>query len=342
MAEALLELTPAGLYCSRGDFYIDPWRPVGRAVITHAHSDHARSGSARYLCAADGSHVLRLRLGAGAVVDGVAYGEQTTLNGVHVSLHPAGHILGSAQVRIEYQGQVCVASGDYKLHADPTCRPFEPLRCHTFISESTFGLPVFRWPQPARVVVEMHRWWRANKEAGKASVLYVYSLGKAQRVLAALDPSVGPLYTHGAVERFCLAYCAAGVPLPPTRPVAAMEKGTRWGGAMILAPPSAHGTPWLRRFGDFSTAVASGWMRVRGIRRRRAIDRGFVFSDHADWDGLLETIRATGAEAIWVSHGYTASLVRYLREQGYDAQRLETEFRGESLDEEAPGEENEP
>jgi putative mRNA 3-end processing factor len=330
----LLEVTDRGLYCSAGDFYIDPWQPVGRAVITHAHGDHARVGSGSYLAAQRGVEVLRARLGDDAVIQGVGFGETTTHNGVRISLHPAGHILGSAQVRIEHAGEVWVVSGDYKTVADRTCDAFEPVRCHVFITESTFGLPIYRWRTNDELVAEVNNWWRSNRERDRTSVIYAYSLGKAQRVLASLDPSIGPLLIHGAVERFVPPYRAAGIELPDCcRATTENARETR-GRAMVIAPPSAAQTPWLRKFGDISTAVASGWMQIRGARRRRAVDRGFAISDHADWDGLLAAIEATGAEENIVTHGYRSALARWLREHGKQSRAIATAFEGETEEEE--------
>lgn len=326
---ALLQATNTGIYCEAGDFFIDPWGQTDRAVITHAHSDHAWFGSKRYLCARDGAGVLRSRLGPEATIESLPYGEAIEMDGVRVSLHPAGHILGSAQVRVEHRGEVWVVSGDYKLESDPTCAQFEPVRCHGFVTESTFGLPIYRWRPEGEVAAEINSWWRANQEAGKASVLFAYTLGKAQRVLAGLNPDIGPICTHGAVEKLTQCYRERGIHLPPTTYVGAAE-GVDWSRAMILAPPSSNGSLWLRRFGAFSTGFVSGWMRIRGARRRRSLDRGFVLSDHADWPGLLTAIEQTGAEKVWVTHGYRAPLVRWLQEnRGLDAQSLETRFEGE-------------
>jgi putative mRNA 3-end processing factor len=253
------------------------------------------------------------------------------VNGVVVSLHPAGHILGSAQVRLEYRGEVWVVSGDYKTDPDPTCRAFEPVRCHTFVTESTFGLPVYRWPAQAEVLHEINQWWRANQQAGRTSLLYGYALGKAQRLLAGLDPSIGPILTHGAVERMTAAYRAAGVPLPATTHAAAMDRADR-GRAIVLAPPSADGSTWVRRFGEHATGFASGWMLIRGARRRRSLARGFPLSDHVDWPGLMAAIEATGAARVLVTHGYTGPVVRWLRERGIEAEVMETRFEGERDD----------
>lgn len=330
----LLTHTDHGLYCAAGDFFVDPWRPVARAVVTHAHGDHARPGSAAYLCAAPGEHVLRLRMGTEAAIETLPYGVTTRLNGVAISFHPAGHILGSAQVRIEHNGEVWVVSGDYKTTPDPTCAPFEPVRCDTFITEATFGLPIYRWPAAAEVYAAVNAWWRATQAAGRASVLFAYALGKAQRILAGVDATLGPVYVHGAVNRLNRAYRESGVALPEWRYAGDAPPGERWSRALVIAPTSAQGTPWLRRFGDVSTAFASGWMRVRGQRRRRAVDRGFVLSDHADWPGLLAAVAATGARRVLVTHGYTAVLARYLRDQGLEAYELAAPYAGEALDEE--------
>ncbi len=324
----MLQITENGLYCPAGDFYIDPWSPVDRAIITHAHSDHAHPGSKRYLTARAGEPLLRSRVGDGPVIESAAYGETVQKEGVCVSFHPAGHILGSAQVRIEHRGEVWAVSGDYKLEPDPTCEAFEPLRCHTFVTESTFGLPIYRWRPAADVFGQIHSWWRANQEKGKSSLLFAYPLGKAQRVLAGLDPSIGPIYTHGAVERVNRIYRASGAPLPET--IHAAAAGERdWSRALILAPPGANGTPWMRRFSPASTAFVSGWMRIRGARRRRSLDRGFVLSDHADWPSLLSAIESTGASSIWVTHGYRYSLARWLEERGVAARAVETRFESE-------------
>jgi putative mRNA 3-end processing factor len=330
----LVCLRPEGLYCPPGDFHIDPWRPVARAVITHAHGDHARVGHAHYLAAEPSAHVLRARLGAIALQT-VAYGKAVDCGTTRVSLHPAGHVLGSAQVRIEYRGRVWVVSGDYKVEPDPTCVPFEPLRCETFITESTFGLPIYRWPSSAEVFGDIDRWWNANAAAGRASVLFGYAFGKAQRILAGIDPSIGPVLVHGAVEPLNCAYRAAGVALPPTRLVSEVMDRNELKRALVLAPPSAQGTPWLRRFGDYSDAFASGWMRLRGTRRRRALDRGFVLSDHADWPGLMGAIAATGAQRVIVTHGQVPVMVRWLREQGLEAEAFKTEFGDDAADEAA-------
>ena len=323
----LLRHAERGLYCEAGDFYIDP---VARAVITHAHGDHARWGSEAYLCSRECEGVLRTRLGREAVIRALDWGEIVELNGVRVSLHPAGHILGSAQIRVEHRGEVWVASGDYKTDPDPTCTPFELVRCDTFITESTFGLPIYRWTPDAQVFDEIRAWWRTNRDEGRASVLFGYALGKAQRLLAGLvDSEIGPVYTHGAVERLNRDYRAAGVRLVETRYASDLPRKHDFAGSLIVAPPSAAGSIWLRRFGDISTGFASGWMRVRGARRRRALDRGFVLSDHVDWPSLLAAVEGTGAQRVWVTHGTREPLVRWLTERGIEARAIASQWKGE-------------
>jgi putative mRNA 3-end processing factor len=314
----LIVARPEGLFCVPGNFHIDPWRPVERAVITHAHADHARFGHAHYLAAQPGVGVLLSRL-PGIDVQGLAYGEAVVVNGVRVSLHPAGHVLGSAQVRVEYKGRVWVASGDYKVEPDPTCAPFEPVRCDTFITESTFGLPIYRWDSAHEIFDGIDSWWRHNAAQGRASVLFCYSFGKAQRVLAGVDAAIGPIFCHGAVEPLNRAYAQAGVALPQTRlvsEIAAKDKAA-FKGALIVAPPSAQG---------------STWMRLRGTRRRKGVDRGFVLSDHADWPGLQLAIGATGAQRVIVTHGQIEPMVRWLCEQGLDAGAFKTEYGDDAIE----------
>ena len=332
----LIVARPEGLYCPPGDFYIDPWRPVARAVITHAHSDHARAGSAHYLAHADSEGTLRNRLGSDITLQTLAYGETIAHHGVKLSLHPAGHVLGSAQVRLEVGGEVWVASGDYKTEPDGTCTPFAPVSCHTFITESTFGLPIYRWPSQAVLFTEINDWWRRNAEEGRASVLLCYAFGKAQRILHGVDAGIGPIVVHGAVEPLNAVYRAAGVALPPTLrvtdPGVSPQLLKR---ALVLAPPSAQGTPWLKRFGNYSDAFASGWMQLRGTRRRRGVDRGFVMSDHADWPGLQSAIAGTGASRVMVTHGSVAVLVRWLSENGLRAAGFKTEYGDEDVADQA-------
>lgn len=329
----LLRLTPAGLYCEAGDFHIDPWRPVARAVVTHAHADHARAGSEAYLASAEGATLLRHRLGSGLPLEEVQWGERRRLGAVTVSLHPAGHIRGSAQVRVERDGEVWVVTGDYKRAADPTCTPFEPQRCHVLVTEATFALPVYRWAPTAHVAAEIAAWVAACRDADRTAVLYTYALGKAQRLLAEVGPLVDvPILVHGSIAPINALFREAGVKLPAATPVresAGRDKVTR---ALVLAPPSAGVPGWLRRFRDPEIAFASGWMRLRGTRRRRALDRGFAISDHVDWPALLQTIEESGAERVLATHGDSAALVRWLGERGVEASALATEFRGEDAE----------
>jgi putative mRNA 3-end processing factor len=328
----LLRTDDCGLFCEAGGFHIDPWRPVPRAVISHAHGDHARWGSEAYLAASASVPVLRRRLGE-ARIEGVPFGERVRMGEVTVSFHPAGHVLGSAQVRVEREGEVWVFSGDYKRRADPTCEPFEPVPCHTFITEATFALPIYRWDETPVVAREIFDWWGANREAGRASVLFTYALGKAQRILGELARLTDrTVFVHGSIEPLNECYRQAGIAMLPTRPVSETARGQSFAGELILAPPSAGGSTWMRRFGPASTAFASGWMRVRGTRRRRGFDRGFVVSDHADWPDLLRTFEDVGAERILTTHGYAEPLARYLRERGRSAGTLATPFEGEMED----------
>jgi len=331
----LLTETSSGLWCAAGRFHIDPWEPVERAVITHAHGDHARPGSASYLCASPGEPLLRRRFGNDCTIESIPYGHELALGDVRLSFHPAGHVLGSAQVRIESKNGVWVVSGDYKRSPDPTCAAFEPVRCDVFVTESTFGLPIYRWDPTERVIEDLAGWWQANREAGRTSVLFCYTIGKAQRVLAELMRVTDrPVYVHGMMLGMIDAYRQSGVAMLPVAPV--IERAGRkasqsqtFAGELVLAPLSARGTPWMRRLGDISDAFASGLMRVRGVRRQRGYDRGFVLSDHADWPALLQTIEETGAGRVLATHGYAEPLSRYLRERGFDSGVIRTAWEGE-------------
>jgi putative mRNA 3-end processing factor len=341
----MLQETADGLYCAEGGFHIDPWRPVERAVITHAHGDHARGGSGAYLCVDSCVALLERRLAAAAaslsegrndpprdpVIEAIGYGESIAMGSVRVSLHPAGHILGSAQVRIEGSAGTWVVSGDYKRSPDPTCVAFEPLRCDTFITESTFGLPIYRWDPTPAVIGEILAWWQENQELGRASVLFCYTLGKAQRLLAELAPFTDrTVLVHGMMVGAIDVYRAAGVRMAKTTTLVERARGVSMAGELILAPLSARGTPWMRRLGDFSDGFASGLMRVRGVRRQRGFDRGFVLSDHADWPALLDTIAETGASRVLATHGYTEPLARHLAERGLDSGVIRTAWEGET------------
>jgi len=329
--DPVLTFTDKGIYCPAGDFYIDPWRPVSRALITHGHSDHARWGMGTYLATDAALPVMRHRLGD-ISAESIAYGQVRQIGDARVSFHPAGHVPGSAQIRVEVAGEVFVASGDYKVIDDGVSEPFEPVKCHHFITESTFGLPVFRWTPQVDVTAEINAWWAQCASVGKTAFLGAYALGKAQRLLSMLDPAIGPILTHGAVENTNAVMREQGITLPDTIQATADIDPKDYPGALVLAPPSALGSKWARKFGAQESAFASGWMALRGVRRRRAGDRGFVISDHADWSGLLWAIKETGAENIYVTHGYTDIFTRYLNDNGWAAQVVPTQFEGESLD----------
>lgn len=329
----VLEFTPSGIYCPAADAYIDPWRPVPRALITHGHSDHARPGHGAYLATEGSAPVIRHRLGD-ITMETTPYGVTHQIGDARISFHPAGHVPGSAQIRVEVGGEVWVASGDYKTIDDGLSEPFEPIRCDAFITESTFGLPIYDWPAQDALARDLNTWWAACVADGKRAVLGVYALGKAQRILRLLDPAIGPILTHGAVEATNVVLRGQGLTLPDTVPVVDGVDAKSHPNAMVLAPPSALGSAWMKRFGAVSTGFASGWMRLRGVRRRRAADRGFVVSDHADWKGLNEAVTATGAERVFVTHGYTEQFSQWLRDQGYDAGIVETEFGGDDAEDE--------
>ncbi len=323
MLDALLNLRPEGLYCPAGRFYIDPLVPVPTAVVTHAHGDHARSGSEQYHVALEGVGLMYERLGQQGVIYPHAYGARFQLGDIDVSLHPSGHVLGAAQVRMEYEGRVVVVSGDYKRDPDPTCVPFEPVPCDVFVTESTFGLPVYQWPPIETVTTEILSWWADCASRKVPAVLFCYALGKAQRLLAELSTRTDrTVHLHGAMLRLVQCYRDAGITMLPTAAVSESATGRDFSGELILAPPSAAGSPWMKRFDKASTGFASGWMRIRGARRRRGYDRGFVVSDHADWPGLLLSIEQSRAKRIYVTHGEGDVLIRHLRDQGHDAQPL--------------------
>ncbi|WP_149274469.1 ligase-associated DNA damage response exonuclease [Pareuzebyella sediminis] len=328
MEKPLLEFTEKGIYCAKAKVYIDPWKPVDNAIISHGHADHSRWGHKHYITHHSNVPIIKHRLGD-ITVAGKEWGESFTVNNVKFSLHPAGHIIGSSQIRVEHKGNVWVFTGDYKTENDGVCVSYEPVECHTFITECTFGLPAFKWTPQREVFENINQWWYENKSEGKTSVLFGYSLGKAQRLLKHLDTDIGRIYTHGAVENMTEVLRPL-VDFPKTVRITKETKKQELIGNIVIAPPSAHGSTWIRKMVPYVTAAASGWMTFRGARRRRAIDKGFVLSDHCDWQGLLDCIRSTGAEKIICTHGYTEIFSRYLREQGYDARTEETQYEGES------------
>jgi putative mRNA 3-end processing factor len=321
----LLQFTSSGIYCPDAGIFIDPWKPVDRAIITHAHSDHAKFGNKHYLAHKDSEAILRLRLGEEISLQNLDYGVSILINGIRFSLHPAGHIIGSAQIRVERNGEVWVASGDYKIQDDGFSTPFEVVKCNAFITESTFGLPIYKWPAQRIVMDEILEWWKQNQLEGKASVLMGYALGKIQRLIVNLQPFPGPVFAHGAVFNVNQRLRDAGFDLPFIGFASDIEKKL-FRDALILAPPSAAGSPWLKRFEPYSTGYCSGWMAVRGAKNRRAIDRGFVVSDHADWNDLNSTIAETGAEKVFVTHGFTDTFAKWLNEKGIEAHEVKTEY----------------
>lgn len=324
----LLSFTDKGLYCAAGDFYIDPWRPVNKAVITHAHSDHARWGHKYYLCHHYTQPLLQARLGDNHY-QSIGWNEPIYINGVKVSLHPAGHIIGSSQIRMEHGGEVWVVSGDYKTEDDGISGAFEPVPCHTFITESTFGLPIYNWRKQEDIYADIRQWVTHNMEQFNTSVIIGYSLGKAQRILSAVAPLEKPVYVHGAVWNMHQAILSAGISLPEVQRITPETTKAELKGSIVIAPSSAEGSPWIRRFSPYNIAVCSGWMQVRGNVRRHNADAGFVLSDHADWKGLLGTIAATGAERVYVTHGFQSALSRYLNEKGIWSAEVKTEYGGE-------------
>jgi len=330
----LLECTQQGLYCPAGDFYIDPWDRVNRAVVTHAHSDHARWGCRKYLAAKSCEPLLRVRLGSNIDLHALDYGEKLRIKDAIVSLHPAGHILGSAQVRIEVDGKVALITGDYKLQPDATCATWEAVRCNLMVTESTFGLPVFRWPRTQFVIDQIVAWWRENQCQRRTSLILAYSVGKAQRILAELLATCGSdvardIAVHGAMLGPNRAYREAGVDLPDLPSAASLSGSYDWSRSLVIGPPSSQSTGWVKRFADPSIAMASGWMAIRGTRRRRNVDRGFVLSDHVDWPDLISAIDACSPEQVWVTHGFSEVVSRYLTERGLLARVLQTQFSGE-------------
>src|SRR5688572_23764268 len=334
MAQHLLQFTGKSIYCAPADVHIDPWIPVDRAIITHAHSDHARWGSKHYLAHKDSAPLLRLRLGEDISLQTVEYGETFTINGVKFSLHPAGHIIGSAQVRAEHNGQVWVASGDYKLQDDHFCTPFEPVRCNAFITEATFGLPIYKWQSQEKIFEEINNWRQKNKSEGKASLLMGYALGKMQRIVKNILHEDEPIYAHGAVYIVNEKLREAGFDLPKLTLVTKDMDKKLFKESLILAPPSADNSPWLKKFAPVSLGYCSGWMAVRGAKNRRAIDHGFTLSDHADWNDLHIAIRNTEAEKIFVTHGFTSVLSRWLNEIGIPAAEVKTMYGEDETQEE--------
>ena len=311
---SLLINTAEGLYCPAAQAWIDPHRPVTRALITHAHADHARPGCDEYWATTSSAGILRQRLGQSINLRTLNYKQQQQIGNAVVSFHSAGHVLGSAQIRLEVNGEVWVVTGDYKRCPDPSCEPFDPVPCNVLITEATFALPIYRWSDGATLAHSIKEWWQGDRS--RPSLLFCYAFGKAQRVMAELA-AIGvddEVLLHGAVETVTRHYRDLSVPMVPSRPVSELPRKESLAGRLVLAPPSAHRSSWMRRFPAPQTAFASGWMAVRGARRRKGYERGFVLSDHADWQGLIRTVKESGAQRVYVTHGQNDVLARYLNE----------------------------
>lgn len=326
----LIKFTKKGIYCPQGKFYLDPWFPVDYAIISHGHADHARWGMKRYLCQNDSKAILQHRIGADINIQSLGYDEPTLINGVKVSFHPAGHVIGSAQIRLEYKGYVVVFSGDYKTQPDFISTPFEPIKCHTFITESTFGLPIYNWKSEGELQTELHQWVEANKSNNRTSVFLGYSLGKAQRLMSLLE-GLDEIYVHSAIHNLNEAISNSGLALPKTTLLTNEFDKKTLQNKIIIMPPGLLGSKLLKRVPNAATAICSGWMQIRGNRRWQSVDAGFAVSDHADWNGLISAVKATEAEQVYVTHGSQAIFSKYLNEIGIKANELKTEYGDEAM-----------
>lgn len=323
--KSLLQFTKNGIYCPQGDFYIDPWLPVDMAVITHGHGDHARWGMKKYLCHHYTRPILHSRISPDIDCQVVGYGETVVINGVKVSLHPAGHIIGSAQVRLEHKGYVAVVSGDYKTDYDGLSTPFETVKCHEFVTESTFGLPIYNWLSPEDIENQLQNWVSLNKNVGKTSVFIGYSLGKAQRIMKAMD-GLGKIFVHQSIAKLNEAFQTSGIALPEYSTADFFDGRKNMEGEIVVLPPALLDSNVIKKIPAAAIAICSGWMQVRGSRRWRSADAGFAMSDHADWAGLLAAIKATEAEMVHVTHGQTAVFSKYLNEIGIKSGVVATHF----------------
>ncbi len=333
MHMALIQFTSKGIYCRQGDFYIDPWKPVKLAVTTHGHADHVKWGNQAYLCHELTKSILLQRLGADLQIQTLPYRQQIDINGVKLSFFPAGHVIGSAQVRLEYKGEICVVSGDYKVEYDGISTAFEPVKCHTFVSESTFGLPVYKW-QPQQIIFDQIKdWVAANRDENKTSVLAAYSLGKAQRLIKGLA-GYGEIYVHQSIANLNEGFIDAGINLPNTIRITPETKKEDLQRGIVIVPPALTEGRWIKSLLHAATGICSGWMQVRAGRRWRSADAGFALSDHADWPGLLSAIKATTAEKVFVTHGYSAIFSKYLNEIGIAAEEVKTQYGQEEEKEE--------
>lgn len=329
---ALITFTNKGIYCKQGDFYIDPWRPVNLAVTTHGHADHVKWGNAAYLCHQLTKPVLNQRLGTDLKIETLPYHKEVNINGVNVSLFPAGHVIGSSQIRLEYKGEICVVSGDYKTEYDGVSTQFEPVKCHTFVSESTFGLPIYKW-QPQEVIFgQIRDWVSDNHDGNKTSVLVAYSLGKAQRLIKGLA-GYSDIYVHNSIANLNEGFINVGVDLPSTIRITPEIRKEEMQRGIVIVPPALADGRWIKSLLNPATGICSGWMQVRAGRRWRSADAGFALSDHADWPGLLSAIKATAAEKVYVTHGYTATFSKYLNEIGIEAEEVRTQYGNEEEEE---------
>lgn len=329
----LIKFTKKGLYCPQGRFYLDPWLPVDHAIISHGHADHARWGMKHYLCQTDSKAILKHRLGADINVETLDYNEPRRVNGVLVSFHPAGHTIGSAQIRLEHKGFVVVFTGDYKVKNDHLTVPFEPVRCHEFITESTFGLPIYNWLSESKIQQQMHDWVSKNKAHNRTSVFIGYSLGKAQRIMKLME-GVDRMYVHSAIHNLNVAIENSGIALPKTELLTYDFKKEELQNKIVIVPPALLGSKLLKKIPNAATAICSGWMQIRGNRRWQAVDAGFAVSDHADWNGLLSAVKATEAEKVYVTHGSQATFSKYLNEIGIPSDEVKTEYGSEEDDKE--------
>ncbi|SDB63131.1 putative mRNA 3-end processing factor [Flavobacteriaceae bacterium MAR_2010_188] len=324
----LVRFTKKGIYCIPGKFYLDPWLPVDYAVISHGHADHARWGMKHYLCHDYTKPIMQHRIGADINVESMGYNEHRIINGVDVSFHPAGHLVGSSQIRLEYKGFVVVFSGDYKVKNDSLSTSFEPVRCNEFITESTFGLPIYKWLPEDELQKKLVDWVQLNKEVNRTSVFIGYSLGKSQRLMKLLE-GVDEIFVHRAIHNLNVAIEGAGVPLPKTTLLEYDFKKEDVKNKIVILPPALLGSKMLKKIPNAATAICSGWMQIRGNRRWKAVDAGFAVSDHADWDDLLTAVKATEAEKVYVTHGSTAIFSKYLNEIGIDSAEVKTEYGNE-------------
>lgn len=324
----LLVYNDKGIYCPKADVYIDPWKKVNKAFVTHGHADHARPGSKEYVCVHESKGIIQHRLKTKRV-NSIGFGEEIRVNGVKFSFHPAGHIIGSAQIRVEHKGEVWVVSGDYKTENDQLSGNFESIPCNTFITECTFGMPIFNWKPQEQIFNDINKWWVTNKSNKKISVISAYSLGKAQRLISGLDSSIGKIYTQGPVEKMNKVIRDSGINLQETEMLSANHTETDLRGNIIIGNGPI---PNSSKIEGIEKASASGWMNLKKTRSWGGAEQGFVLSDHADWQGLLGAIKSSGAEKILVTHGYVQVFSRYLKEIGYDADILKTEYEGDYIE----------